>query len=488
MKNPAVRTRSLKQPALKKWMIWSLIALTFVLGGIGYSYYAKQQASQASGTVIATSTISTGDIVLSATGPGTLVPNQTISFGFRNSGTASAVLAKLGDKVAAGQVLARLDNTTVQLEYDQAEANLTALSSPSGIAVAAQAVQDAKAKLATAKDALQLLIGPDVLSAEDNVSSAQQEFQQAKAQTEKDSTEVNKQKVAKTETALTKAEKILTAIKYQYSSNYTLQTFTYPIRNSKGVTTSRQLFAPTNVEISAAQASYELAKANRSDAQNYLDVLNDVKTIEQVPASSVTAITEAQTALAQAKANLDATELTAPVSGTVTSIDLNVGGSVGTSAVVTISNTEQPYRLDTYLDETDWDKAQIGYEATVVFDMLPNKNYSGKIVNVYPVLDDSSGTALVHILVQLNSNLEVDLPAGATATVDVTGGKALGTVLVPVSALKEVGPGQYVVYLMKNGNPVEQAVEIGLQDIVNAEVKSGLKPGDIVLTNAPTDQ
>ena len=212
MKNPAVRTPSLKQPALKKWMIWWLIALTFVLSGIGYLYYAKQQASQASGVVIATSTISTGDIVLSATGPGTLVPKQTISFGFRNSGTVSAVLAKPGDKVAAGQVLARLDNTTVQLEYDQAEANLTALSSPSGIAVAAQAVQDAKAKLATAKDTLQLLIGPDVLSAEDNVSSAQQEFQQAKAQAEKDSTEENKERVTNAEMALAKAKEVARAM------------------------------------------------------------------------------------------------------------------------------------------------------------------------------------------------------------------------------------------------------------------------------------
>jgi HlyD family secretion protein len=488
MKDSVVRTRSLKGSAKNKWTIWSAIALAIVLSGIGYSYYMKLQASQTSGPVIATTTVSTGDIVLSATGPGTLVPNEEVSFGFKNSGKISEVLAKLGDHVNAGQVLARLDNTTLQLEFNQAEANLAALSSPSQIAVAEQAVQDTKASFATAKNALQFLIGPDMLTAEDNVSSAQQEFQQAKAEAEKDAIEENKEKVTNAETALAKAKEILSAVTYQYSSNYTLQTFTYPVRNSNGITTSRQLFAPTNVEISAAQAAYELAKANLSDAQNYLDVLNGVKTIEQAPASSITAITAAETALDQAKANLDATELTAPISGTVTSIDLNVGDSVGTSAVVTISNTNQPYMLDAYLDETDWDKAKIGYDVTVIFDMLPNKNYPGKIVNVYPVLDDSSGTSLVHIRVQLNSNLNIDLPAGAAASVDVTGGKALGAVLVPVSALKAVEPGKYVVYLMKNGDLVEQQVEIGLQDIVNAEVKSGLKPGDIVLTNATVNK
>jgi multidrug efflux pump subunit AcrA (membrane-fusion protein) len=140
--------------------------------------------------------------------------------------------------------------------------------------------------------------------------------------------------------------------------------------------------------------------------------------------------------------------------------------------------------IDAALDETDWDKAKAGFSATVTFDLLPDNNYAGTIVQVYPKLDDSSGTSMVHILVQLDQPTDTDLPAGATASVDVTGGEALDVVLVPISALKETETGNYVVYLMKNGNPVEQEVEIGLQDILYAEVKSGLQKGDMVLTDA----
>jgi len=465
-------------------MLWSVLVLVIIAGGTGYYYYNKLQASRNSTAPVATTTVGTGDIVLIATGPGTLIPSQEVSFGFKNSGQVSEGFAKLGDKVEAGQVLARLENSTVDLQYKQAEANLAALSSPSGIAVAEQTVQDAEASLATAQDALRLLIGPDVLNAEDNVASAQQAVQLTRSAAEKDPSNENKQKVVLAETNLAQAEKVLDSVMFNYASNYTLQTFTYPVRNDKGGTTNKQLFAPTDVDISAARATYELAKANLSDAQNYLDILNGIKTIDQVPASSVTQITEAQTALDQAKANLDATELTAPISGTITSISLNAGDNAGTSAVVTISNTSQPYMIDVNLDETDWDKAVIGYDATVTFDLLPNKTFSGKVVDVYPTLDDSSGISLIRIMVQLNSNINTDLPDGATASVDVTGGKALGAVLIPISALSEVQSGQYVVYLMKNGKPVEQPVEIGLQSIVNAEVKSGLKPGDVVLTNA----
>jgi multidrug efflux pump subunit AcrA (membrane-fusion protein) len=379
-----------------------------------------------------------------------------------------------------------LDSTTLELQYKQVKGNLAALSAPAEMASAEQAVQDAKESLATAKDDLQFLIGPDMFVAEENVADAGQTLQLAKAAVEKDASDANKQKLSEAESKLAEAQETLTYAYYTYANSYTVQTFTYPIRNDNGVTKRRELIAPTDAELLAARAAYELAVTNLNDAQNYLDVLYGVKTTKEVPTSSIGSITEADLALDSAKADLDATKLIAPISGTITSLDLNVGEDVGTSAVVTISNMNQPYTLDAYLDETDWDKAKIGYAATLTFDPLPDENYSGKVTQVYPILDDTSGTSMVHIVVQLDNRISAGLPVGSTASVDVTGGEALDAVLVPVSALKEVGSAKHIVYIMKNGEPVEQEVEIGLQDILYAEVKSGLKTGDIVLTDATT--
>src|SRR5258706_2917094 len=155
LKDHAVRTKQLTQ---NRWMVWSMIALTIILIGAGYTYYTKLQSSSNSATPISTTRISTGDIVLAATGPGTLIPNQQVSFGFKKSGKISEVLVKLGDQVKAGQVLARVDDPTVQLEYSQAQASLEALSSPSAIATAEQALQDAMTSYATARDTLKGLI------------------------------------------------------------------------------------------------------------------------------------------------------------------------------------------------------------------------------------------------------------------------------------------------------------------------------------------
>ncbi len=478
-----MRRNALKR-ITNKWTILSLIALIIVLGG-GFYYFRSEQSGNET-KAVETSTIGTGNIILSGTGIGTLIPQEDVSFGFKNSGQVSEVLASLGEQVKAGQVLARLDSKTLELKYTQAEATIAALSSPTEIASAAQAQQETKAAFASAKDTLQGLIGPDLLMAEDREASAQQDLQIAKSNLEKNASAENQQKVADAEAALTKAEGLLAQAQNNYTGRYVLQMFIYPVRNDKGTTIRRQLFAPTDTEIAVAQAAYELAQANLSDAQNYLDILNGVKTTDAVPSSSVTSITEAKLALDSAKANLDAAELTAPINGTITSINLSAGQSVGTSSVITISNLNQPYTIDASLDETDWDKAKLGFAATVTFDLLPNNNYSGKIIQVYPKLDDSSGTSMVHILVQLDRSISKDLPVGATASVDVTGGEALDAVLVPISALKEMESGKYIVYLMENGQLVQQEVEIGLQDILYAEVKSGLERGDVVLTDATT--
>jgi RND family efflux transporter MFP subunit len=464
-------------------MILFLIALAILLSGTIYTYIKMQQANEE--TVPETSTIATGDIVLYATGLGTLA-NEEVSFGFKNTGKVSEVLVSLGDQVEAGQLLARLESQRLELKYKQAEANYAALSSASEIAAAKQAVADARQSFDTARDDLGYLIGPEMLVGEEAVAEAQAALEAATAAAEKDLSDANKQKVSEAEAALTEARETLDYAYYNYSNSYSLRTFTYPVRNDKGVTIRREYKPPTEAELLAGHAAYELAKANLEDAQNYLDVLLGNKTADEVPASSVTVITEAKIALDSAAAELAATELIAPISGTVTSLSLSVGENIGTSAIITITNINQPYMIDVSLDETDWDTAKVGYAASVTFDLLPEETYTGTVTQVYPALDDSSGISMIHVLVQLDHSISLDIPAGSTAGVDVTGGEALGAVLVPISALKEVEPGKYIVYIMENGEPEEQEVEIGLQDILYAEVKSGLKAGDVLLTDATT--
>jgi RND family efflux transporter MFP subunit len=191
---------------------------------------------------------------------------------------------------------------------------------------------------------------------------------------------------------------------------------------------------------------------------------------------------EAQTALQTADANLKATQLISPISGTVTDVTASIGDTVSASSIITVADLSQPYTIDSYFDAEDWTSVQPGYETEIVFDILPDDTFKGTVTLVYPELDSTSGSSLVHAIVKLNDTVSQTLPSGTSAAVDVISGKAENAVLVPVEALHKIDDGRYTLFVMENGSPRLRVVDVGLQDITSAEIKSGLNPGDIVTT------
>jgi HlyD family secretion protein len=170
--------------------------------------------------------------------------------------------------------------------------------------------------------------------------------------------------------------------------------------------------------------------------------------------------------------------------GTILSVDANVGESVGTTAFITLADLNQP-TLEVYLDETDLDKVAVGLPVDVVFDALPDRTFTGKVIRVSKSLQEVSNVQAIKAVVQLDPqtmNSPVELPVGLSAAIDVIAGKATNAVLVPVEALRELDPGEYAVFVMKNGQPRLQVVQVGLMDVTTAEIKSGLRAGDTVST------
>jgi multidrug efflux pump subunit AcrA (membrane-fusion protein) len=104
---------------------------------------------------------------------------------------------------------------------------------------------------------------------------------------------------------------------------------------------------------------------------------------------------------------------------------------------------------------------------------------------VDPSLQTVSNVQAVRTLVLLNADgteTDIALPVGLNASVDIIAGKTTDAVLVPVEALRELGPGEYAVFVIENGEPVLRVVTVGLIDITSAEIISGLEAGDEIST------
>jgi HlyD family secretion protein len=471
---------------------WIAGVLILAIAGGGYYYYYSTTHSRRTNTVtvapVQTATAFRGNIVLQASGAGTLIPANQISFGFGTSGQITELDVKIGDHVEAGQVLGKIDDAAAQAAYDQAKRNLADLSTPAAVAAAEQAVAQAEVDITNAHTALQRLISPDVMYWEDQVASAEDALKTAQADGGASPTAEQQAKIDQANKDLTRAQNNLQAAKIAYIKDYVPATFSYQVTHQETINlrvtdvTTTEVIPPSDAEIAAARATYQLAIENQKQAQAYLDLLNGKALPQDVPGSSLTSLVAAQTALQTAQDNLNATQLISPITGTVTDLTANVGDNVSNSSIITVADISQPYTVDAYFDTEDWLNVQVGYEANITFDVLPDDSFTGKVTVVYPTLDTSSNSPLVHVTIKLTEATTSDLPVGATASVDVISGQANDAVLIPVEALHQASPGHYGVFVKTNGKLTLRMIEVGLQDPSYAEVKSGLQVGDVVTT------
>lgn len=466
---------------LPKRTLWIVLAVVVLVsaGGFAYNrmvYVPAQERADESG--LQTATVRRGDIVLYASGSGTLTPAAEASFGFATSGQVKDVFVSVGDIVEAGRLLAELDNTSQEIQYTQAKRDLAELTSPYALATTKQALAEAMLEVDSAYGHLAYIISPSVLYWEEEIAKLEAELTAAKQEAETSSSTEAAEKVQELEAKLDLYQDKLEGSWDYYENNYLPDNFTLKNRN----TGTNYVSIPSDASIAQARAEYALAQAQVVEAQYYLAALQGEGVPEGATGGNLTQLENAQLSLQSAEEVLNGTRLIAPISGTIMSFDFMVGDTVGTSAVLTIADLSQHY-LEIFLDETDWGNIAIGYDAEVLFDALPDQVFAGKVTQVDPGLYTSGNTSVVRGLVLLEETpTELSLPIGTGAAVDIIGGRAENAILVPVDALRETSPGEYAVFVIEDDKPKLRVVEIGLKDLFYAEVLSGLELGEAVST------
>jgi HlyD family secretion protein len=451
-----------KRVALVVVVVLVAVAAAGAGGWYYYSQKVKAQTASSEGTV-QTATVRRGNLVVATSGSGTLVPNEQLDVSFSSGGRLKEVLVQVGDKVQPGDALARLDDTDAQSQVAQANINLrlaqlqldTLTGTPDASELAA-----AQYQLTSAQDALQgLLNGP---SAEDKI--------------------IARADLATAEKTLQQAQSAYDSVSWRPDAALSSQAL------DLWSATAAYDKAKANYDLAMAPASDEeiaTARANVAQAQSNLDSLRSGGTSQEVETAQLN-VEQAQLNLDSAQRTLDETTLTAPISGTVTTVAASAGETVGTSAMVTLADVSEPL-VDFYVDETDLGMIAVGHEVQVTFDALPDTVFGGHVVRVDPALVQVEGAPTVEALAKLEpdeqqSQMLSTLPMGVGGTVEVIAGRAENVLLVPVEALREIGPGQYAVFVMVDGKLQMRQVEVGLQDYSYAEITSGLQQGDQVST------
>lgn len=466
----------------KRWrlIVPGLVVLA-IAGGAVYYEAVYRPAHSTQTAVVQTTIARRGEIILSASGSGTLKAANQIDLGFKTSGKLTTLSVKVGDQVSAGQLLAELDNSAQEIELTKAKQTLSGLTSLSAVATAQQSEAQAALDLQSAESHLEYLISPPVYYWENQVALDQKALADAqKAANAAPSDAELQQKLKKAQDLLGFAKDRLAGAQYSYTKTYVPNNFTVHQFNHQTNEYETFISAPSDAEILKARASVTIAQGALQDAQNLYTALTGGDLPADASGSGLQTLLQARLDLQTAQDNLDATQLHAPFAGTVVAVDANVGDSVGTTAVMTIADLSKLY-VQTFMDEADYAMFKVGNQASIVFDALPDQTFTGRVVQVNPALDTSSGSSVVSGLVEMDPT-SADLLIGMGGSVEVIAGQALNAVVIPLTALHEYSPGKFAVFVMRNGNLTVEYVEVGLRDQVNAEIKSGLQPGDVVST------
>jgi len=460
-----------------------LVLAVILLAAVGSAVYFPVTTMTAKNTVTETATlqtasVTTGDLIIYATGSGTLTPADQVDLAFGTGGVVKAIYFQVNDMVNEGELLAEVDDSDVQIKYKQAKRNLLELTSMASIASAEEAIAAAQSALDSANNHLAYVISPDVFLWEREVKEATQAVDDAKAALEASPDNADlKAALEKAEAYLDFAEDKLDGNWYYYEHKYLPNNFTVWDRE----TGTKYVAGPSDTEIMEARAAVTVAEAALQEAKWYYAALTGGDVPEDATGSNLTQLESQKLDFQAAEETLNGTKIYAPFSGKIMAIDTSVGDTSGTGTVITLADLSQ-YYLEIYLDETDWSNVAVGYKTEIIFDALPDETFTGEVTQVDPGLYTSGNTSVVKAIVKLNASTdEINLPIGSGASVDVIAGEATNAMLVPVEAIHKAGD-QYAVFVMENGEPRLHVVEIGIQDLLYVEVKSGLNPGDVVTT------
>ena len=250
-------------------------------------------------------------------------------------------------------------------------------------------------------------------------------------------------------------------------------------------------------------AAYETAQASRSSA--YYSV--------QSAAASVN----------EAKDNLSRTTIYAPMSGTISLLNVELGERVvGTqqmagTEILRVANLKN-MEVEVDVNENDIVKVQIGDSTIVEVDAYLKKEFKGVVTEI---ANSAAGTLTadqvtnfkvkVRILEESYQDIIEGKPEnfspfrpGMTATVDVITDKRSKSVAVPISAIviktdtssvkkslkvsdtEEIKPENEekfeCVFVNNSGEAKLRVVKTGIQDDTNIEIISGLEEGDEIIT------
>ncbi len=236
-----------------------------------------------------------------------------------------------------------------------------------------------------------------------------------------------------------------------------------------------------------AVRAQELRDKGFISAQQLDRATTDATSRQAACASARGDIEQSKSRIALARATMERMTLRAPFAGVVADISGELGEyatpsppGIPTLPAIDLIDDSCLY-VSAPIDEVDASKVRIGQQSRITLDAIKGRTFAGKVRRISPyVLDLEKQARTVEVEVEFDKLAkDENLLVGYSADVEIVYDMRKNVLRVPAQALLE---GNRVLLLNADGVLEERKLQIGLSNWEYAEVLSGLKEGDRIVT------
>jgi len=512
---------------MKRW-ISIIVPVIFLVSLIGWRLQQRLGAGAAEGgprggraPVVSVEAVQTRDIVSTFEAVGDVESPFNVELSPKVSGRLEYLVVREGDRVTEGQVLARID--TSELEASLAEKRAAVAQARSRLAQAAATegatnasvasdirqeqaavataeatyqqsrststaetasaeagVTEARGRLASAEAAIENARAT-VRSAEANLANARARFERVRGLYQQGFTAAQDVDDARTQVSVEEGDldvargQVAAAIANRDAAAAQMKSAQERVRIARAKGTSDVAAARAGVQ--RARAGLSAARANTAQGPAYRQNLAALRA----------AVEAAEAQARNTEAQLRNTVLISPVDGFVTARHMDPGAMASPSQPVLAVQALRQIYVSVPVPEEVNRQVYPGKTATVTFDALPGASFTGRVASVNAAADVASRQFTMRLLLD---NPENRIKPGMFARVSMVTQRARQAPSVPREAVQQTADGSRVIVVNTAGEETtaeHRPVSLGIGDARYVAVKTGLAPGEKVVTVTAMD-
>lgn len=375
---------------------------------------------------VETTNVEMGTLLQTLNATGSLAASDETVLNFGISAPVTEVLVRAGDVVQAGDVLARVDTTSVDAEIASAELDVVA-----------------------AQNALNALQAPptdlEIEQAQLSIDSANASLSSA-SQTGSNDTDIEvarlNEELAKNSLWQAQLNQAISDSRSRSAGNYAtdIQTQT-SLQSSENNVTNAALSYQETVNDGPDQSQLASANASLMSAQANMDTLLEGASTTELRQAQINLET-AQMALSIVQEQRDDATLVAPFDGIVASVDVAVGEMPTSTGAITLINTGG-YTITLSVDEKDIAQLAVGQQVNVSVSAM-NATVDGAVTEIGLAPASTSDLVTYSVEVTLDPT-EAQIRPGMSAVANVVLNEVDNVILVPNRFITTDAAGQSTV-------------------------------------------